>query len=406
MDKFMTERDEIDRDQTNPIWFNLGDRQAKDQKCLLESVVVNMRDAVVITAATLNTPSTLNIVYVNAAFTRLTGYRSEEVLGESIAILQGESTDRQRFDQIRQALEQRQPIEIELTLSCKDRSEFWVELEVMPIAMQSGHFTHLSLVCRDISKRKQAEIEHQQVEANMRRALAQEHELNKFKSRFVSMVSHEFRTPLSTILCSTELLESYGQQWSEEKRLIRLVRIKEAVKRISLLLNNVLTIGKAEAGRLQFKPAPLDVVQFCGRLIEELQPEAQTLHLLTYLPHCHHVNAELDEQLLRHILGNLISNAMKYSPQGGKIQVELNCTLNQISFYIRDQGIGIPPADQEKLFAVFQRVSNVGTIAGTGLGLSIVKRLIEAMNGEIWCESELGKGATFVIRLPMAKHTR
>jgi PAS domain S-box-containing protein len=406
MDEFMTERCETDRCETNQTFLSVGDRQTQNQSWLLESVVVNLRDAVVIAAAASIESPVLNIVYVNAAFTRLTDYCSEEVLGKSIDILHGKSTNCPQFNKIYEALEQQEAVQTELVISRKDRSEVWAELEVMPIAIQPDGFTHLALIYRDISNRKQAEAEHQQIEANMLQALNQEHELNEFKSRFVTMVSHEFRTPLSTILCSAELLESYGQQWSEDKRLIRLARIKEAVKRMSLLLNNVLTIGKAEAGKLQFKPAPLDIVQFCDRLIEELRPEAQNRHLLTYVPHCDLLpgcpcEADLDEQLLRHILVNLISNAMKYSPQGGKIQVELSYTSDQVIFHIQDQGIGIPPTDQERLFTMFQRGSNVGSIAGTGLGLSIVKQCVDLQGGCISVNSTVGVGTLFTVTLPL-----
>lgn len=238
-------------------------------------------------------------------------------------------------------------------------------------------------------------------------ALAKEKELNQIKSRFVSVVSHEFRNPLNAILFSTELLERYESELSQERKQEYLHRIQLSVRRMSQLLNDVLTIGETESGGLPFNPQPIDLLQFCKDLIEELQFDRSPncpIHL-TY-KNADFLDSEnlsfpyLDENLLRHILANLLSNAIKYSPQGKNIDLNLTYNKEAIVFQIQDYGIGIPITDQSRLFDSFYRASNVKTIPGTGLGLSIVKQCVDLHGGTIEVISEVEKGTIFTVTLP------
>jgi PAS domain S-box-containing protein len=247
----------------------------------------------------------------------------------------------------------------------------------------------------DITDRKQAEEE-------VRKALAKEKELSELKSRFVTMTSHEFRTPLTTILSSAELLEHYGHKWSDNKKLTHLRRIQGTVKHLVQVLEDVTLIGKAEAGKLQLQPVPLDLVGFCRSLVEELQLSLGQHHSLVFTHQCPNLNVCMDEKLLRHILTNLISNAIKYSPDYGMVTLSLVCHTKNVIFKIKDQGIGIPLADQEKLFEAFHRAQNVGNISGTGLGLAIVKRAVDLQGGEIAINSQVGEGTTFTVTLPLS----
>lgn len=250
-------------------------------------------------------------------------------------------------------------------------------------------------IVRDITQRKRMEID-------IRNALAKEKELSELKSRFVTMTSHEFRTPLTTILSSAELLEDYSSQWSEDKKIHHLRRIILAVKHMTQLLNDVLLIGKTEAGKQQCNPLDFDVVQFCYDLLEEMQITTNK-HAIIFNPQSNCDKVNLDDKLLRHILSNLLSNAIKYSPQGGKVYFELLCTQEEVIFCVQDEGIGIPEVDQAQLFASFYRASNVGTISGTGLGLAIVKRAVDLHDGKITVESEVGVGTKFIVSLPLNK---
>ena len=243
--------------------------------------------------------------------------------------------------------------------------------------------------------------ERQRLESELRYALANERELSDLKSRIISVVSHEYRTPLATILSSTQLLEHYSHSWAEEKKQRHFQRIETSVHHLTRLVNDVLMFSKAEAGKLEFNPVHLDVVEFCRELVEELQVTAADKHRINFRCLGIQQDVYLDEKLLRQILSNLLSNALKYSPQGGQIQFELVFGQDSLIFRIQDQGIGIPLQDQSQLFDAFYRSSNVGTISGTGLGLAIVERCVNIHNGKIVVESEVGVGTTFTVTLPL-----
>jgi PAS domain S-box-containing protein len=247
---------------------------------------------------------------------------------------------------------------------------------------------------KDITERKRAEEE-------ILKALEKEKELSELKSRFVAMVSHEFRTPLTTILSSAELLEYYGHKSTEKEKLDLFHQIRTAIQRTTQLLDDVLAINRAEAGKLEFKLAPLELEKFCRTLVEELQLNFGNKHAISLVNQGECTNACMDEKLLRHIFINLLSNAVKYSPQGGTIHFEVACQNEAAIFQVKDEGIGIPVEDQQQLFESFHRAKNVGNIPGTGLGLSIVKRLVELHQGSIAVASQLGVGTTFTVTLPL-----
>ncbi|MEB3295016.1 MAG: ATP-binding protein [Synechococcales bacterium] len=243
-----------------------------------------------------------------------------------------------------------------------------------------------------------------QAESAIREALRKQQEYSELKNRFLSVVSHEFRNPLNSILFSSELLHRYGRELTDDRQATYLSRIQDSVKRMTTLLDEVLAIGETESGQFQFYPQFMDLSQFCQVLVEELQPQDS--------PHCPiqftYQGGDdplfyLDERLLRHILSNLLSNAIKYSPSGVSIFFNVACNSREVTFRIQDQGIGIPLVDQSKLFHEFHRASNVRRIPGTGLGLSIVKQCVELHGGEIQFTSEVGKGSTFIVTLPLIK---
>jgi signal transduction histidine kinase len=254
---------------------------------------------------------------------------------------------------------------------------------------------------RHVKSLNQAIAERQQAEAEVLKALAKEQELNELKSRFVSMTSHEFRTPLATILLSAELLEHYSHKWTEERKTAHFQRIQTAVQQMTELMNDVLLIGTTEAQKLQCSVTPIDLAAFCHILIEEIKLSTGTQHTINFHPPSSCCPVCLDEKLLRPILSNLLINAIKYSPAESTIQFDLVYHQDEIVFQIQDQGIGIPPEDQPHLFESFHRATNVGTISGTGLGLTIVKRCVDLHAGQVVVNSEVGVGTTFTIKLPL-----
>jgi PAS domain S-box-containing protein len=250
------------------------------------------------------------------------------------------------------------------------------------------------LIVLDITERKQAELE-------TIKALEKTQELSELKSRFISIASHEFRTPLTTIFSASELLEFYGDRWTREKEIQYLKQIQDSVSHMTGLLDDVLLISAGEAGKLKLEPVLLNIVEFCQTLTEEVKLGKNFRHSLNFAYQTETRQVNLDEKLLRHILSNLLSNAVKYSPEHQPIEFNLTVDSKTIVFAITDRGIGIPLEDQLHLFDLFHRAGNVGTIAGTGLGLSIVKKAVELHGGTIDVKSEIGVGTQFTVSLPI-----
>lgn len=301
------------------------------------------------------------------------------------------------------------PLEVaQILMNCVKRALFTDEIQICEYQLLLNKQLHdyeariivtvqdeVIVIIRDITNRKQ-------VERDIQKTLMKEKELSELKSRFVTMASHEFRTPLTTILSSTELLQEYSSKWIEEKKIKHFHRIIFAVNYMTRLLNDVLLIGKAEAGKLEFNPNLINIAQLCSEMVEEIQLTTN-IHTIAFSTQGKCANAYIDEKLLRHILGNLLSNAIKYSPQGDTVNFELFCEQEKAVFRVRDRGIGIPLADQAKLFDSFHRASNVGTISGTGLGLAIVKKSVDLHGGKITVNSEVGVGTTFTVAIPVNK---
>jgi PAS domain S-box-containing protein len=379
-----------------------ADRQQQESWLrLLESVIINANDAVVITEAEPVQLPGPHIVYVNQAFCRMMGYTPEEVIGKTPRILQGPKTSVDILQSIREALKVWKPVLAELINYHKDGSEVWVELSIFPVEDRTGRYKYWVGIQRDITNRKQAEAE-------VQKALAKERELSELKSRFVSTTSHEFRTPLSTILSSADLLEFYAGRCTPEKQHEHIHRIQVAALNMNELLNDILVIERAEAHKLQFDPVDLDLRAFCQGLVNELRLNDHGAHPLSFTVQRHDgiadptapIGVHMDEKLIRQILGNLLSNALKYSPIGLPVDCRLRCSDSEVTIEVHDQGIGVRPEDVERLFEAFHRGTNVGAISGNGLGLAIVKQSVEAHQGEIAVQSLIGKGTIMRVRLP------
>jgi signal transduction histidine kinase len=246
-----------------------------------------------------------------------------------------------------------------------------------------------------------------QAETAAQTALQREREMSALKTRFVSVVSHEFRNPLNTILFSTELLQRYGTQLTDQKKEVYLDRIQGSVKRMNQLLSDVLTVGETEAGKLQFSPQPIDIVRFCQELVEEFHlAEKRSIKFSHRSSETTESLPFVDDRLLRHILTNLLSNAVKYSPKDGLVEFKLSLSDRAAIFWIQDHGIGIPKDEQADLFQSFHRARNAKSIPGTGLGLSIVKQCVDLHGGTIAVESEENQGTLFTVTLPLNRQSK
>jgi signal transduction histidine kinase len=245
-------------------------------------------------------------------------------------------------------------------------------------------------------------VQRQKVES-LQHTLAQEKELGELKLRLFSMVSHEFRTPLSVILASSQLLGEILQDLVEQNQLKNLYRIQSSAKLMNQLLTDILTLTRAEAGKLNYNPELLELEAFCLNLLEDVRFCDIKSHSLKFISKGRCVRVYLDEKLLYSILGNLLLNAIKYSPTGGDVYLILNCENEATVFQVKDEGIGIPLENYSEVYEPFYRGQNVENIVGSGLGLAVVKKCVELHQGEIMMESQVGVGTTFTVRIPHLK---
>jgi len=258
----------------------------------------------------------------------------------------------------------------------------------------NGRAVRMTGVNVDIDDRKRAEVE-------LLAAVQREKELSEMKSKFVSTASHEFRTPLATMLSSAELLEHYSESLGTDEKRNLLQTIQSSAKRMSEMIDDVLTLGRAESGVLKLNLGPTDLRELCSRVVSEFRIAQGKHHVITLDDRFDRLEAMMDERLLRHILNNLLSNAVKYSPPGSEVTFSLERRDEKAAIEIQDRGIGIPPEDQPRMFESFHRASNVENRPGTGLGLAIVKKAVELHGGEISLKSAVGSGTRFTVTLPL-----
>lgn len=239
-----------------------------------------------------------------------------------------------------------------------------------------------------------------EAEQEVRKALKKEKELHELKSRFVTIASHEFRTPLSTVLSSVSLIGKYTSAEDDDKRQKHVDRIKSAVSNLTNILNDFLSISRIEEGRIYNVPATFNLVNLATEVTDELQGFLKKGQRILYNHTGDSTTVNLDKQLIKNIMINLLSNASKYSAEGKSISFNTKILDNTTYIVVQDRGIGIPEADQVHLFTPFFRAQNVTNIQGTGLGLNIVKKYVDIMNGSLAYESKLDEGTTFSVSIP------
>jgi PAS domain S-box len=379
------------------------------------------------------------IQLVNPAALQLFGYKKEELLGESIEILIPErfhakhtqyregfyekpgnrsmGRGRDLFGRTKEGREL--PLEVSLSFFTQ-QNEFYVIAFIVDITQRKEaerkmieQNEQLEKITEDIRKLnmeleskveertlilKEALHELEQSQQDLSEALSKEKELNEIKSRFVSMASHEFRTPLSTVLSSAALLARYTTTEEQDKRERHIRRIRDSVKHLNDLLEDFLSLGKLEEGKVHTKPETVEIKEFLDEVAEEIKAiskQGQQINVSIDGKG----NFITDKKLLRNILINLLSNAVKFSAEDGTIQLNASCHDHQLSIAVKDNGIGISEEDQQHLFSSFFRGKNALNIQGTGLGLHIVKRYVELLHGDIQFESKLNAGTKVTITL-------
>ena len=354
------------------------------------------------------------ITRINPSAERMFGYNAGELLGQKVEVLIPQKFA-QRHHHHREGYghnphPRSMGGEMELFALKKDGSEFPVEISLSPYQDDRGKFVIAFII--DITIRKMAEermknytgdlekqvhnrtlileeaiVELEKTKEDLNNALYKEKELNELKSRFVSMASHEFRTPLATILSSLWLVAEYGEKNDKEKQNRHIERIKTTINSLTDILNDFLSIGKLEEGKVINMAAQFNLKEFVNEIVVEMKMLLLPDQKIQY----NHVGIEsvmLDIKLLKNILFNLVSNAIKFSGEGDVILINSEVDNSNVIISVKDDGMGISPADQEHLFERFFRGYNASNIQGTGLGLNIVAKYLELMNGSIAVESE------------------
>jgi len=330
----------------------------------------------------------------NKGAEQIKGYTESEIIGQPISIFYTDEDNRlgEPFQNLQRALEQGRYESVGLRKR-KDGTIFYADVVFTPIYDDKNTLKGFAKITRDITDQKKAE-------EDMISTLRREKELNELKSRFVTIASHEFKTPLSVILSSVSLIEKYPDAEQQDKRLRHIYRIKANVNNLKQILNDFLSLEKLEGGIVQNRPTETDLVHLTREAIQDMEnflKEDQHIQLHTegtprIIP--------VDIQLLRNILNNLLSNAIKYSPGIASVECTLSYQPTTVDIQVRDRGIGIPSEEQQHLFERFFRATNSIGISGTGLGLSIVKKYLDLMGGQIRLTSIPGEGSVFAVTLP------
>ena len=337
-----------------------------------------------------------NFIDANDAALQLLGYRREDIPGVNFASLLSPDQLPKAISVLQETLETGYQTAVsEFRLHTRDGREVYVETR-SSVIYRNGIPWAIEGTARDVTHRRQMlEV--------IQTAYDKEKEAGELRARFMAMISHDFRTPLTIILSSSDILKTYAQRLTEEQKNNHLDRIQKQVKRLVDMLGDILTFSKVTVAEMTLNLVEIEWQTFCEELAEEAQMIAGTDHEISFSYSGDAKLGLLDEALMHRAIANLLSNAIKYSPVGTSVIFEVSCQAESITLRVQDEGIGISAEDQQHLFESFYRASNVGTIKGTGIGLTIVKAVIVAHQGSISVQSQPGQGTTFTMILPVSQ---
>lgn len=345
----------------------------------------------------------LPLIYVNQGFQSITGYSAREAVGRSCRFLQGSDRSQPSLEKLREALREGTACVVTIRNFKKNGDLFYNELHISPVRTEDGELTHFVGIQLDVTEQVRARESLQRSEARYRQALEREKELNEIRSRFISMVSHEFRTPITAIQASASLLRRLADRLSPEKKERHHDNIEASLKRMNRLLNDVLFFSRSEANRVEVSREPVKPDVYFAKLVENTLPIHPNRRIEIESGLEQNKTFELDTHLLDNIFQNLITNALKYSADETCVKCALREADGELIIDVMDKGIGIPQADQEQMFDAFHRAANVGARQGTGLGLTIAQRATQLLGGTLSFTSQENEGSTFTVRLPIER---
>jgi len=330
-------------------------------------------------------------LFVNPAVEKLTGIPAEKFIGKRYKELNYPDEFANFWETVLENVFMTGKIE---------RTEFqlpngkWIDWILIPEFSEDGKVNSIVTSARDITQIKN-------YEEDINKALQREIELNELKSRFISTASHEFRTPLATILSSAQLIKKFSKKWTEQELLDQFSSIDVSVKQITEMMDDILLISKTEEGKFKTQLGNIKVDEFISKIIKEHEVLVKENQKISFADKTDSLEINSDKKVLRYIVGNLISNAIKYSGSDAKIKVETEMKKNKLLIHVTDNGIGIADEEQPFIFDPFYRANNAAEIDGTGLGLNIVKRMVEILDGRISLRSKLGFGSSFKVEIPI-----
>ena len=356
------------------------------------------------------------IEQVNPYASTMFGYEHGELVGKVVEVLVPPAVREKHVGYRNQYIKNPHPRamgkNINLLAAKKNGQTFPVEVSLTYFEA-NGRRQIVSFI-NDITERKKAEDDLLRLKEDLETKVAErtaqisgmlekEKELNELKSRFVSMASHEFRTPLGGILTSVSLIGKYTKEEEQPKREKHILSIKRSVRQLTNILNDFLSLDKLEQGKIASNPTQFNFNSFIDESVEELREMSDKGHKVEITHRVPDISIYQDKEMIRNVVINLVSNAIKYSPEKSTIFVRSDLVDGNVKLEVQDQGMGIPLADQKHLFERFFRAKNVINLQGTGLGLNIVKRYLDLMGGSIDFTSGENEGTTFRITLPVEK---
>jgi PAS domain S-box-containing protein len=366
-------------------------QELETSKRLLEAVLDNLVDGIL----TFDEKGVIRSV--NRAGTTIFGYTADELVGQNVRILIPSLANDASQKEFKQVLKQVSGLGDELQGQRKDGSIFPMYFATSEVIIDH-HKLHTAII-QDLTERKFMESQVWEKE-RLNIELEKERGLRDVKNRFISMMSHDLKSPLAAIRLANSMLRNYGDRSTPEEKAETYDAIDQQVEHLTEMINDVMIISQQDFTGAELDRQIIDLETYCRDIIEELQLAYRMKRTLNFSGTDRRIEVSIDTKLMRRALTNLLTNALKYSPEDTPVNMDLSSADCQAIIKISDKGIGIPPQDLPKLFEPFSRGSNVGRIQGTGLGLAIAKQAVELHGGTISVQSKLGKGTTFTITLP------